>query len=188
VSIEAEHTRGCLSNLSRIAVAFMQYAGDYDSKFPRGADAEDRYGEHRLMMPRADGTAIDARELPMLHELLFPYLRDRAVWHCPADVGWDQVHLPGVQSTLGNVRPSSFVRYGTSYYYLTKHGFEGWRAVDIDQPNLDAVLFDGDTWHKLDADGSLNVLFADGHVQNLTPSQFGALPQLPYDYGAVYSR
>src|SRR5687767_7741634 len=42
-SAEVERTRGCLSNLNRIASAFAQYAHDYDGKFPRGVDAEDRH-------------------------------------------------------------------------------------------------------------------------------------------------
>src|SRR5687768_15178531 len=35
-------TQSCLSNLERIAQSFAQYAQDYDGKFPRGVDPEDR--------------------------------------------------------------------------------------------------------------------------------------------------
>lgn len=169
-----EQTRGCLSNLNRIAAAIAQYAQDYDGKFPRGVDAEDRDQPQSWPVLRADGKRGDARDLPMLHDLLFPYLRDRTLWHCPGDTGWDELRRP-TQSTLRNVKPSSYARFGTSYYYLTRHGFAGWRAVDIERPDLDVVLFDGDAWHHTDDSPSFNVLFADGHVQNMMPRPFDEL-------------
>jgi len=176
-SSSVEQTRACLSNLNRIAAAFAQYAGDYDGKFPRGVDAEDRSQPQSWPVLLANGKKGDARDVPMLQDLLFPYLGERKSWHCPADIGWTENHLPGVPSTLRNVKPSSYARYGTSYCYWTRHGMAGWRAVDIDQPASDVVLFDGDAWHQSGDSASINALFADGHVQNLTPQQFGALQQ-----------
>jgi hypothetical protein len=187
---EVRRTNACLSNLGRIAHAFAQYAQDYDGKFPRGVDPEDRnnpdlWKSYRL---RAAGFGMwdfsnDARTAPMLHELLWPYIRERKVWHCPADTGWGEssmTNLGGGLGALRNVRPSSWARFGTSYYYLTIRGFAGWKASDFSDPARTVILFDGDMWHPAERQGhSINVLCADGHAENLQATEFYRRMQRP---------
>jgi hypothetical protein len=158
-------SQSCLANLSRISLAFVQYAEDYDGKFPRGVDPEDRndprgWAFNEVASPDGRGRRIvdysnDARTAPMLHDLLSPYTRDRTVWRCPADIGWstrtrDENAMGGVWGRLRNVRPSSYARFGTSYYYYTERGFSGWRPEICWNRASRFRLFDGDAWHISD--------------------------------------
>jgi prepilin-type processing-associated H-X9-DG protein len=175
-------TQSCLSNLSRIATAFAQYANDYDGKFPRGVDPEDRYNPDTWGASYGRIFQRDAKTVPMLHNLLFFYLGTREVWHCPDDSGWQETSgLPGFESGLSNVKPSSYAKYGTSYYYLTLRGFAGMTADDFSEPGRSISLFDGDVWHRLQGQPSVNALFVDGHVQNLEVSRFEVLMRSGYN-------
>lgn len=162
--VEAK-TASCLSNLSQIARAYALYAHDFDGKIPRGIDPEDRNSPSSPFFSATNPT-------PYLHEILRPYVASRQVFRCPADIGWTQNRLPNSQGSLQNVLPSSFSKFGTSYYCWTKYGFAQVGAVDIDDPAQTVLLFDGDLWHGDANRARLNALFADGSVQNLSPSQF----------------
>ncbi|HEX8237117.1 MAG TPA: hypothetical protein VF600_14255 [Abditibacteriaceae bacterium] len=191
---DARNTQSCLSNLSHIAQAFVQYAEDYDGKFPRGVDPEDRndprgWAQHAVPSPDGMGYHItdysdDARTAPMLHEVLLPYTRDRSVWRCPADKGWstrirDENGLGSVWGRLRNVQPSSYAKFGTSYYYYTERGFAGWQPSELVDPSRSISVFDGDAWHSIDGQPSLNVLCADGHVQNMSLARFNEMSRRP---------
>jgi len=174
--VDAE-TASCLSNFGQISRAFALYAQDFDGKIPRGVDPEDR--THPEIWSNHGGGNYngaffnDAKRVPFLHEILRPYVASREVFHCPADVGWTRSHLPTLaQSSLLDVKPSSFVEYGTSYYVFTKYGFAQLRDDDIENPSQTLLYFDGDLWHVNNNQELLNGLFADGHAQNLSAKQF----------------
>jgi prepilin-type processing-associated H-X9-DG protein len=170
---QVQQMQSCQANLSRIARAFAQYAQDYNGKFPRGVDPEDRYNPALWTNQYSGGFYRPvAQTAPMLHELLQPYLPEAQAWRCPADNGYERSRLPGFNSSLTHVFPSSYAKYGTSYYYLTIHGFVGVRARDLRNPSLQIILFDGDLWHDADGQPSMNVMYADGHTQNLTARRF----------------
>ncbi|HEX9997151.1 MAG TPA: hypothetical protein VGB45_08415 [Abditibacterium sp.] len=168
------NTASCLSNLSQISRAYAQYARDYDGKIPRGVDPEDRFSPHIWRDSGQYGAEFydDATKTPFLHEILRPYVASNEVFHCPADVGWEKTRLPLGAGSLRNVRPSSFQKFGTSYYCWTKYGFALYNASDIENPAQTILLFDGDLWHSNAGRQLINGLFADGHVQNLTTQQF----------------
>lgn len=168
------NTLGCLNNLNQISKAYAMYALDYDGKIPRGVDPEDR-NNPSIWQDSAYGGAFynDATKVPYLHEVLGPYVKSPRVFRCPADRGWKTSRLPSaVTSSLQDVRPSSFAKYGTSYYCLTRHGFALSNASDLDDPAQSLLLFDGDLWHSNAGQLLINWLFADGHVQNLSAQQF----------------
>ena len=169
---EDAERRTCLDNLQRISRAFAQYAQDFDGKYPRGVDAEDRFNPNLWREPRRGAYHAVAQSAPLLPDLLRPYLSDRAVWRCPSDNGFARSNLPIAGSSLTNVFPSAFQRYGLSYSYFTIHGFAEMRAAEVDDPGGRALLFDSHMWHSSGGRPTINVLFGDGHTQNVTPDLF----------------
>ncbi len=172
-------TASCLDNLNQISRAYALYAQDYDGKIAPGDDPEDH--THPEIWARQDGGNYNGalfskvKQSPYQHELLRPYVASPEVFHCPADVGWTQSRLPTLsQSAMHDVHPSSFGNYGTSYYVFTVYGLAEKRADDIPNPSQTLLMFDGDLWHVNSNQELLNGLFADGHAQNLTASQFEA--------------
>ncbi len=170
-------TAGCLDNLNQISKAYALYARDYDGKIPFGVDPEDHF--HPEIWDNQGtgnyGGAFfnTAKSAPYLHEVLRPYVKSPETFHCPADNGWSQSRIPTLsRSSLRNVKPSSYAKFGTSYYVFTKFGFAQNRAEDIAAPSESLLLFDGDLWHVNASQELLNGLFADGHAQNLTAKQF----------------
>jgi prepilin-type processing-associated H-X9-DG protein len=174
-------TANCLVNLQNIGVAYAMYARDYDGKFPRGVDPEDRYNSTIWQESEEYGALYypDSQSAPFLHQILLPYVSGPEVFHCPDDDGWVKSRLaPMTRSSLMNVKPSSFARYGTSYYCYTILGFSNVTAADLEAPAASLVLFDGDYWHGNPRD-SINGLFADGHAANLNEAEFRRYSQEP---------
>ncbi len=169
-------TAGCLSNLQQIGRAYALYAADYDGRIPLGVDPADRNNPNIWRNDQAFGGAFfeDAKKIPYLHVVLRPYVPSPEVFHCPADVGWTQTKLQVMGGDLPNVKPSSFIKYGTSYYCFTVWGFAQKTANDMPNPGNTLLVFDGDLWHINAGQELMNGLFADGHVQKLSAKQFEA--------------
>ncbi len=173
----SNQSASCLQNLSQISRAFALYARDFDGKLPRAADPEDHFKPQNWNYTLDYGSAFgqDALQAPLLHQVLRPYVSAETTFRCPSDNGWTQTRLPGNdESKLRDVSPSSFLKYGTSYYYSTIYGFQLKCAADIENPAQRLLLFDGDLWHPSGSRPSLNGLFVDGHAQNLSAAQFDA--------------
>ncbi len=175
---------GCLTNLEQIGKAYALYARDYDGKIPLGVDPEDRNNPAIWRNSGAYGGAFysDATTIPYLHEVLRPYVRSPETFHCPADVGWTQSKLPSMNGGLHDVKPSSYARFGTSYYCFTVWGFSQQTANDIPEPGETLLVFDGDLWHQNAGQSLLNGLFADGHAQKLSARQFELYSRGPDSY------
>jgi len=167
--------QSCLSNQGKIGLAFAQYMRDFDGKFPRGVDPEDRFNPQTWSRFDNQHFRSAAQSAPLLCDLMLPYLRTREAWRCPDDVGFQRSRLPGLTNSLRDVSPSSFAKYGMSYSYLTLRGFRGMRAADFRDPARNVSLSDADLWHGTRERPSVNALFVDGHAQNLSAAQFGAL-------------
>jgi len=159
-----------------LGVAVALYTGDYDGYFPRGGDPTDLHTD--LWHDAADG--VYEQQIDRIAPLTFvlrPYLKSPQVWRCPADTGFDVGDISGQPL---DARPSSFAKFGMSYYYRTKltlknkKDLAGW---DFATPPVEHgasdinVLADGHgSWHGEDEPWSLrryNVLMGDGRVVNL---------------------
>jgi general secretion pathway protein G len=176
----------CLSNLSQIGKAISIYMQDADDKWPFGVDAADKYTpqiwngfpEFRRLIPA----------LPLMQDLLNPYLNDYKVWECPADKGQlvDDVSFENLNTT-----PSSFRTYGSSYYYRTELTVMQFTSTNLGDISGINVYFDGSgAWHTgadilrpgdtpQDFDKKLrvyryNVLFGDLHAKNISHAQYRA--------------
>lgn len=172
----------CLSNLSQISRAYALYARDFDGKIPLAVDPEDRFND-KLWTPEATGDTPFATYLktaPFIHVVLRPYLASPQVFRCPADQGWSVSRIAQIDPRTGDsiglqdVRPSSFVKYGTSYYSWTIYGFSLLRASDILHPEQKVILFDGDLCHQSGKQQGAGELFLDGHAAILSRAQHEA--------------
>ena len=118
--------------------------------------------------------------------VLFQYAPDRELWHCPSDTG---VVARGVLWNLpyDTKGKTMFEAFQMSYHYRTELALSQIACSWVKRPAATNVLMDGTGyWHSRYRrpprhDGSdtaderlwgYNVLFADGHVKNLTASDF----------------
>lgn len=192
----------CLSNLKQIGTAIQMYSQDYDGLAPYARDASDAFIPQIWAFA---GTACQSRinSMPMLHPVpaatantqanpqaflngaLDPYTRNKEVWKCAGDTGFDI--LDNNDSCNGPcplpARPTMFQKYGASYLYRTMIPLSQ-RVLDtltVQLPNGQAggpadvnMIFDGNgSWHgqpfALGKSGLRYVtLYVDGHAKLLT--------------------
>lgn len=171
----------CLSNLRQIGDAITLYMGDYDDIFPHAVDASDKF------TPQIWDAFPDFKAqipyMPLMNEILQPYLKNKGVFHCPSDTGTEVLddHFPQVFKTA----PSMFATYGSSYFFRTEIAFKAYTQTNFQLPAQVNVLFDGaGHWHVPERairetdDGATafellqkyryNCLYGDMHVKSLT--------------------
>ncbi len=169
----------CLSNLEQLGLAFSLYAHDNEDQFPYGGDANDIYSSPNIWLTASHGEfAAAAATLKPLPVVLNPYIKNKDLWRCPSDMGFDYLDTSG---TSISAHPSSFEQYGSSYYYRTTLAFKhktlgGLTGYDAYAPyaqhgasEID-ILNDGSgSWHggAAEADWRYNVLFGDFHAKNI---------------------
>ena len=170
----------CSSNLKQLGLAVSLYQQDYDGLFPRGGDPTDLETDtwHTF-----DNGVYEWQigQLPPLTYVLRPYVKSAELWHCPADEGFD---VTDISQQVLDARPSSFAKFGMSYYYRTEltlkrkkelSGYSNANPPAEYGPADINVLADGHgSWHGQDEPWSLrryNVLMGDGHVANFTRHQ-----------------
>jgi prepilin-type N-terminal cleavage/methylation domain-containing protein/prepilin-type processing-associated H-X9-DG protein len=176
------HQTTCLSNLRQIGMATLMYAQDHDDHLLWGGDPSDLHNGGW-----SGDNATKVATMKPQHELLLPYIKNKDIWHCPNDFGFDRSG-PRDGTTLP-AHPSSFIQYGSSYYTHTY-------LILLGKPisTMQITFFDGKTggvaniglffdatgyWHG----GSqrdfpnyrMNVAFLDGHAKNLGFSEYQPL-------------
>lgn len=168
----------CVSNLRQIGLGVALYARDFDDFYPRGTDTSERLA---AISPPADD---DLRLLPLLRDVLHPYLSSSAVWHCPSDTGWKRGYAAyDANADLTTLPPcaSAFDRFGTSYNYRVNLGLQKVLypasaytfatpprvPVEIGPAEVGTMIDMMGTWHGSAEWGSESsvMLFADGHVK-----------------------
>ncbi len=175
---ESARRTSCASNLHQIGVAVTLYAQDSDERYPIGVDSAD-HGSY-LWEPAPEQLAA-LPTLPLLRDILNPYLKSHDVWRCPSDFGNQSLIL--YDATGGDfdvdLNPTAYERLGTSYVYRLQLGMDGINfpgdCTIGDPPNVEllgpassAVLADAaPIWHgeaSSLATHRVNILYADGHV------------------------
>lgn len=184
------HQATCVSNLKQLGVAVSLYTQDHDGLFPRGGDPTDLNTD--AWASAANGIyEWQVDELPPLTFVLSPYIKAPKVWRCPADLGFDIGDMSGQPL---DARPSSFEKFGMSYYYRTeltlkrKKDLVGWEDGNPPLqrgPSEINVLADGHgSWHGQDEPWSqrrYNVLMGDGRVVNFSRAQLKSAWRLNLD-------
>lgn len=174
----------CVSNLSQIGKAIGLYMGEYDDRWPLGVDPADKFTPQIWGQFPAFQAMI--AHLPLMHDLLDPYIKAPNVWECPSDKG--QI-IDDVSFELIDSMPRSFERFGTSYYYRTELTMLQLTSTSLPDITKINVYFDGSgAWHG-DADilreddgfeeiqqklskYRYNVVFGDLHVKNISNAQY----------------
>jgi general secretion pathway protein G len=174
----------CISNLSQIGKAIVIYMGDYDDVFPHALDASDKYA------PQIWDFNPDFRNripyMPLMSEVLQPYLKNKGVFQCPSDTGTQVLdnHFPNAFLTS----PSMFKVYESSYFFRTEIAFRYFSQTAFRLPADVNVLFDGaghwhvperalrpndsfDDYFDLIRKYRYNTLFGDFHVKSLNYDQ-----------------
>ena len=168
----------CVSNLKQIGMANLMYSQDYDDLPVWGGDPPDLSG--------AWGNNPDVALFRPQHEVLMPYIKNREVWRCPADTGFD--YCGPYEGTTLPSHPSSYAKWGSSYITRTE-------IILMQRPlsTLEAVTFDGQTlgsagiglffdavgyWHgsktlfgNRDSYRN-NSLYLDGHAKSLINADY----------------
>ncbi|MFV0338844.1 MAG: type II secretion system protein [Chthoniobacterales bacterium] len=131
-SISKAKSASCLQNLRQLGAGLQLYLS-----------------EHQMRLPLLEaGRLSKAENLPVIDTLLLPYLRDSAVFKCPAD-------------------NKIFKKSGTSYFWNTALNGQSVSALNfltlVEDNSRIPVLCDKEGWHKLSR-SRVNFLYADGHV------------------------
>lgn len=173
----------CVSNLRQIGNSIALYMQDSDGIFPSALDASDKYAsdiwnafpEYKDRIPH----------MPLMPDILQPYLKSYEVFHCPSDTGSRMLDSHPDQEFITS--PTMFKTYGSSYFFRTEIAFKYMSDTSFQLPSSVNVMFDGaGHWHgagraleKTDVGNGItylnllngyryNVLFGDFHVKNLS--------------------
>ncbi len=170
----------CASNLKQLGLATAMYQQDNDDLFPHGGDPTDINTDAWLTAANGD-YAYEVDQLAPLTYVLRTYTKSNELWHCPADTGLD---FDDASFRPLDGHPTSFAKFGMSYFYrteLTLKRKKGLTAYLSKSPFTEFgadsvnVLSDGSgAWHGSSEMTSrrYNTLFADGHVKNISSSDF----------------
>ncbi len=147
--VSREDARGsrCRSNLKQLGLAFVQYAQDYDEKFPPVAVAPSGYWAGSLQ----------------------PYVKGWQVFQCPSD----KLSTPRTTDYYYNARLAEVKQENINWPRATILSGEG----TGDQPPLYHLSQLPDAWRKNHSSPAsrhidvANYLFVDGHVKWLRPEQ-----------------
>jgi len=126
---EAAKLTKCLSNQKQIGLAFLMYQDDNHTKFPPlGTDGwmSFEYGGGDPDRSRLEASGM----LAATDRPLWPCLKSRELFKCPADRGADAWSAPN-----GKLQKSFFAAYGTSY----KYNENPWTKTDPQFPLADPI-------------------------------------------------
>ena len=169
----------CLSNLHQIGLAIAMYMDDSDQVFPSALDASDKYSSEIWESQPQWRERI--AQMPMLHEVLQPYMKSKELFRCPSDTGGE--YLDNHYPQKINAGSSMYAKYGSSYFFRTEIAFKYFTETRFKLPSDINVIFDGlGHWHgdgrPLNSNDGMNLgellrtyryntLFGDWHAKSL---------------------
>jgi len=177
----------CLSNLKQIGDAFVLYMGDSDDIFPSAIDPADKFDPG--IWSNFPQFAAMIPNMPLMSDVLQPYLKSHEVFHCPSDTGMQVLDNDFPMKLAAS--PSLYAEYGTSYFFRTEIAFRQLSQTSFKLPADVNVLMDGaGCWHGSSrgptADDDImtylsltrgfryNCLFGDFHAKSVTFDQMSA--------------
>jgi general secretion pathway protein G len=177
----------CISNLKQIGSGIALYMNDHDDVFPHALDASDRWApdiweDHPEFQERIP-------YMPLLCEVLQPYLKSREIFHCPGDSGTRMLDNHFGREFV--TAPNMWSVYQSSYFFRTEIAFQYFTQTRFKLPANVNVLFDGaghwhgdgralqptdspETYFRLLDRYRYNTLFGDFHAKSLTSLQLDA--------------
>jgi prepilin-type N-terminal cleavage/methylation domain-containing protein len=188
----------CCSNLRQLGAAFRMYANDYNGKLPLGTD--DLWGINYFLGGSGTIAAFSyggPYGVWIWDSGIKEYVRDREVWHCPADYGgvWNDFHIvPSMYRVIGGSYEYNILLlydWQAAYdgsYHRRDYNPNGQNCLDLlpidcaGDTSLIPLLHDArDTWHETEAardiagrmarDGHWNVCYLDGSVRNVVATE-----------------
>jgi len=160
----------CMANLRQLGQAIMMYAQDWDDGYPFGVDPADKFAPQIwYQFPRFQRLLP---WLPLLPQVLNPYVRSAEVWHCPSDTGYDYLDDTNIRLPA---RPTAFGKFGMSYFYRTELVVTGVSTTGLPHECDTNILMDGTgAWHGSNrfGGGRFNLLYGDGHVKSADRRQY----------------
>lgn len=188
---EKGRSTNCVANLRQLGSAMALYAQDFDELYPRATDTLTR---HSMTLPDNPYSDPVYKELPLLNDVLSPYIKNREIWRCSSDVGFDGPDDKPTGHMLLAAHPTAFEAFGSSYNYNTELALKyklfatsGYRnGLEV---GCGEILVLGDLDGKWHGDGksldefTYNYLMGDGHVRRLTFNQRVKASQISLDNG-----
>ena len=167
----------CVSNLRQLGMSISMYVQDYDGLYPYMVDPADKYTPQ--IWDQFPEFMAQVPNIGLVNEVLQPYTKSKELFHCPGDTGFDREDFTGMEidpaGKPANAYPSSFAKFGTSYYYRTEITLKNSAESSFNTPASVNTLFDGaGAWHGtgfINQTWKYNVLFADGHAKLQTFDQ-----------------
>ncbi|BCM88677.1 hypothetical protein IAD21_00518 [Abditibacteriota bacterium] len=159
----------CTSNLRQIGTAIQMYTQDYDGYYPYAIDPSDRVSPS--IWSRTPAFQSQIPRMPYLQDCIRTYTSSLELFHCPGDVGFDVADFTGISM---NALPTSFEKYGSSYYYRTEVAAYQINESAVPTPDRVNLVFDGaGAWHGtlVPLQRRYNLLYADCHVKNISNEQ-----------------
>jgi prepilin-type N-terminal cleavage/methylation domain-containing protein/prepilin-type processing-associated H-X9-DG protein len=158
---EAARATACRSNMKQIGSAFMMYVQDYDETFPwRGGNAGPNYSFRQVLQPYVKNSDLfrcpsnpDKNIVADAGDTNYPAIyrsygmNDRASGRAQA-----AIQAPASKILLAELTSQNWTDYGSSWWA----GGTNWTTGFAGHSSL------------------MNLLFADGHVKAMRPTQTGA--------------
>jgi prepilin-type N-terminal cleavage/methylation domain-containing protein len=188
----------CLGNLRQLGAGFRMYANDNNGKLPLGTD--DLFGRNYWLGGAGPIPAFSYGStygVWIWDTAIQNYVKDREVWHCPADYGgrWSDTRiLPTMFDAIGGSYEYNVLMlwdwlapYDGSYH-KRDYNPDGQNCLDLlpidcyGDTSLIPLLHDArDTWHETESarhletraarDTHWNVCYLDGSVRNVVATE-----------------